>query len=459
VSISTANPQVATLTRYRFTAAGGETSESGIDDNGAVLAYVVGKEQVYLNGVLLVRGSDYTASNGTSITALSPALVAGDVLEILTFSEFVIANAVDQNLVSAKGDLIVATADNTVTNLAVGSNGDTIVADSSTSTGLRYQEPKTLNSLINGGADIWQRGTSFSSGNGLSIYSADRWHFYRGSNAAGATLSRQTSGLTGFQYAIRLQRNSGNTSIESIGLRYTLESADSYRLAGKTVTLSYYLRKGADYSGTNFRATIASGTGTDQPVYAFTGFAYAADVSVAPTGSWVRYSITGTIPSNATEVGLEMFSNAAGTAGTNDYVDVTGFQLEIGSVPTPFVRSAGTIQEELAACQRYYVRFNAGNGYGNVANAGYTSASTGVNIFSQFPVQMRSIPSAIDFANLGYLDSSGSGASVSSPSAAAQGVYFANIGWTTAGATVGRFAWLRDLAGAGTGYLGFSAEL
>ena len=292
---------------------------------------------------------------------------------------------------TAKGDLFsYSTAP---ARLAVGNDGEQIVADSSTSTGLRYQEPKTLNSLINGGMDIWQRGTSFSSGGGLSVYAADRWHFYRGSNASGATFSRQTSALTGFQYAARLQRNSGNTSTESIGLRYTLESADSYRLAGKTVTLSFYLRKGADYSGTTFRATIASGTGTDQPVYAFTGFTYAVDTSVTPTTSWVRYSITGTIPSNATEVGLEMFSNASGTAGTNDYVDITGLQLEIGSVPTPFVRSAGTIQGELAACQRYYyeMAYSGAEPYG----AGTANSTTNAIILTALPVFMRTVPTAV----------------------------------------------------------------
>ena len=144
MSISTANPQVATLTRYRFVAVGSETSISGIDANGAVLAYVAGKEQVYLNGVLLVRGQDYVATNGTSITALS-ALALNDVVEVLTFSEFVIANAVDQTLVNAKGDIIVATGDNVVTNLAVGldatSSGrlpQVLVPDATATAGVRW---------------------------------------------------------------------------------------------------------------------------------------------------------------------------------------------------------------------------------------------------------------------------------------------------------------------------------
>ena len=85
----------AEIYRYRYTASGGETSISGVDANGATLSYIVGKEQVYLNGVLLARTSDYTASNGTSISSLA-ALTAGDILEIITFTSFEVANAVTQ---------------------------------------------------------------------------------------------------------------------------------------------------------------------------------------------------------------------------------------------------------------------------------------------------------------------------------------------------------------------------
>jgi hypothetical protein len=85
----------AEIYRYRYTASGGETSVSGPDANGATLSYLVNKEQVYLNGVLLVRTSDYTASNGSSITSLA-ALASGDILEIITFTSFEVANAVTQ---------------------------------------------------------------------------------------------------------------------------------------------------------------------------------------------------------------------------------------------------------------------------------------------------------------------------------------------------------------------------
>jgi hypothetical protein len=57
-------------TRWQKIATGGETTLSGYDDNGLNLSYSPGYEQVFLNGILLVRNSDYTASNGTSITGL-----------------------------------------------------------------------------------------------------------------------------------------------------------------------------------------------------------------------------------------------------------------------------------------------------------------------------------------------------------------------------------------------------
>ena len=85
----------AEIYRYRYTASGGETSVSGADANGATLSYIVGKEQVYLNGVLLARTSDYTATNGTSISSLA-ALTASDIVEIITFTSFEVANAVTQ---------------------------------------------------------------------------------------------------------------------------------------------------------------------------------------------------------------------------------------------------------------------------------------------------------------------------------------------------------------------------
>ena len=151
MSISTASAQVATLSRYRYVAVGGETSLTGIDANGAVLAYTIGMEQVYLNGTMLVRAQDYVATTGSSITSLA-ALVASDVVEILTFSPFVLTNALDQTLVDVKGDLIVGSADNTVVRVAVGSALQLLIPDSTQTSGVRWGDDNQILTLM--GASI-----------------------------------------------------------------------------------------------------------------------------------------------------------------------------------------------------------------------------------------------------------------------------------------------------------------
>jgi hypothetical protein len=127
----------AAIYRYKFIAAGGETSVSGTDALSQTLAYLPGKEQVYLNGILLVRTTDYTATDGTSITGLA-ALVVSDILEIITFTAFSLATAIENTIIDAKGDLIVGTAADTVGRLAVGTDTYILSANSAEATGLQW---------------------------------------------------------------------------------------------------------------------------------------------------------------------------------------------------------------------------------------------------------------------------------------------------------------------------------
>lgn len=129
----------AEIYRYRFNATGGETSVSGADANGITLAYIPGKAQVYLNGVLLIPTTDYTATNGTSITSLS-ALSNGDVLEVITFTAFDLATAISNTIFDAKGDLLVATAADTTGKLTLGTNGYYLKVNTSTATGLEWSQ-------------------------------------------------------------------------------------------------------------------------------------------------------------------------------------------------------------------------------------------------------------------------------------------------------------------------------
>jgi hypothetical protein len=162
-------------------------------------------------------------------------------------------NAIQNAIVDAKGDLIAASAADTPARLAVGANGETLVADSSTSTGLRYT------------------------------------------------------------------------------------AASSY-----------------------LAANLAYGTGTDQ---ALNGGAAANNIVTQQnvlTSTWTRFSVTAAVPTAATQL-VSMFTFVpVGTAGAADYYEITGVQIDQGSVALPFRTYAATIQGELAACQRYYYRLTPG---------------------------------------------------------------------------------------------------
>ncbi len=154
----------AAIYRYKFVATGGETSVSGTDANGLTLSYLAGKEQVYLNGILLVRGSDYTASNGTSITSLA-ALAASDILEVITFTAFDLATAIPNTTFDAKGDLLVASAADTVGKLSVGTNGYFLKANSGAALGVEWAAVDALPSQTgNGGKYLTTDGSTASWG-------------------------------------------------------------------------------------------------------------------------------------------------------------------------------------------------------------------------------------------------------------------------------------------------------
>jgi hypothetical protein len=269
--------------------------------------------------------------------------------------------------------------------------------------------PFTRNGIINGGFDIWQRGTSIANNASYTKYCADRFQVNRAGLATGATISRQSSSLTGIQYAARVQRDSGNTNTGAIYFLTALESADSYRFAGQSVTISFYARAGANYSSASSALSLRLdyGTGTDQSLgTGFTGQTAVITQTATLTTSWQRFTYTGTVASAATEIGFYSFYTPVGTAGANDYYEITGIQLEVGSQASPFIRAGGNIQGELAMCQRYYIKSfpqatapaqNAG-GQGAVYFPQIITGAINQTLGAiRFPVVMRTSPTITTF--------------------------------------------------------------
>jgi len=272
------------------------------------------------------------------------------------------------------------------------------------------------NAVINGGMDIWQRGTSFSNPNSnISAYCADRWQYYRGGFNTNISASQQSPSLTGFQYNARIQRTATDTGTSGMFLAYALETKDSLRFAGQPVTLSFYARAGANFSssGAGLFAQIIYGTGTDQSnATGLTGatavnsntFTLITNGTGGIMNGWQRFTVTGTVPSSATEVAFTFTYTPTGTAGANDYFEITGVQLELGSTATTFSRAGGSIGGELALCQRYYYRQTAQTTY-SLFGSGIAFSTTAVNGYIKLPVTMRTAPASLDTSsNLGVYD-------------------------------------------------------
>jgi len=377
-----------------------------------------------------------------------------------------------KTIADAKGDLIVGTAADTVDRLAVGNNGESLVADSSTSTGLRYTSGNPIaNPVINSCYDIWQRGTSVSiPASSTAVYAADRWSINTNANQA-FTFSRQTTSdttnLPFIQYCGRIQRNSGQTGTSTMAVATSLETINSIPFVGKTVTMSFYARAGANYSAASSALAVylQTGTGTDQNVLSgFTGQAQAINQTATLTTTWQRFSYSATLATSVTQLAPTFGFTPVGTAGVNDYFEVTGVQIDIGSVALPVRRTGSTIQGELAACQRYYVRLGANSGgttgaystYGN----GYSTQTTDASINITLPTTMRIPPTVCEFSNLAIQDFNTAVIAVSNVTmnSAFVSTTVAVVAATTVGATQFRGCKLSNNNNT-AGYVGFSAEL
>ena len=272
---------------------------------------------------------------------------------------------------------------------------------------LTYDQPR--NGLINGSLEIWQRGTSGLAGatSAANGFQADRWQAFRTGFAAGMTGS-QTAGTAQTRYALRLTRTAGNTSLATMNCLQNIETANAKTFAGQQVTFSAWVRRGADYAGTtNMR--ILSGTGTDQNVIGvggFTGQVTVVSTSRTITTGWQRFSVTGTVASTATELAVQFqYTPTTATAGAEDWIEFTGAQLEIGAFPSTFQMNGGSVEAELANCQRYYQRHGLVNGA--FVAIGYGSGSTTTNTFWSISPAMRIAPTSVGFNAVQLQDGAG----------------------------------------------------
>jgi hypothetical protein len=245
-------------------------------------------------------------------------------------------------------------------------------------TSLEGYTQQSPNYIINGGFDIWQRGTSSTTS---SAFIADRWlHSW---SAGTATVSRSTDvPETTFQYSLSFASTSGtNPQIQN-----RIEAANATALVGQTVTYSIWAKSTVGTAGLSWSTRYPTTTAdTFSAVTAGESGVFAASMTV---GTWTRYSVTFTVPADAVRgYSFLVFRNVTTTSTTTLYA---GAQLELGSFTTPFRRNAPSIQAELAACQRYYANITSGVLTG--LYVGYAFSTTQGLFNAQFIVPMRTGP-------------------------------------------------------------------
>jgi hypothetical protein len=237
------------------------------------------------------------------------------------------------------------------------------------------------NKVVNGGFDIWQRGTSIS-GASHNAYTADQW--ININDSVGTTnISRQdiASQGIGLRYAARFEKSTGASN------RFVLINLTEGALShvGKQVTLSFWLRKG---SGLTSGITASIGTRASKYGTVYDDGSFGILNSQLNTSTFTRFSSTFTITSATANAAADLFEiefSAIQAGGTGSYFEIAGVQLEAGPVATPFEnRHYGT---ELALCQRYYYTTTMNKHLGAARDSGLAFLS------KDFPVQMRSLPS------------------------------------------------------------------
>jgi hypothetical protein len=214
------------------------------------------------------------------------------------------------------------------------------------------------NYLINGNFDFWQRSTSFANTGSNSTYgSADRWYNWSGIPGHNVTFSRVAGEKA--QWAMRVQRNAGNTVASNAQIAQTVEISFGRDLGGRNIALVFRARRGANYSpaGNILVSSIDHGTGSVDQNIITTGHVgqVTTEQNNVLTTNYQDFIQFVTVPSGRTQFSVRFRMDTIGTAGANDWFEIEQVGLIISSIqPLEFRRAGRTYAEEFQLCERYY---------------------------------------------------------------------------------------------------------
>lgn len=214
----------------------------------------------------------------------------------------------------------------------------------------------------NGGAEVWQRGTSIAVAASSVVYTLDRVYLVTNANQA-STVSQQPGLVDGSRFSARVQRNAGQTGIGEMVQGFPLDTDEVVSLRGRKISMRLALRAGANWSPASGALTISlhvgPGVASKRPIggYASETQIFTTTVNLTPGGAVVVATVVsaGTVPNNATQADLVFRWTPVGTAGAADYFewdDLDGRRDE--PVIDQFERRP--FEDELRACMRHFYK-------------------------------------------------------------------------------------------------------
>lgn len=214
------------------------------------------------------------------------------------------------------------------------------------------------NLIINGNFNIWQRGTLHSS----TGYNADRWVGIINNSVSFSKINAVN--LKNSSFAMRAATTKDNSSFV---LKQIIETNNVIFIRGKTVVLSFYIKKPDTYKGNinNWNSTLkVSAYYSADNIDSIVG-AIEIPQSVQhfnASSEWTRCSVVFEAPNTAQTLSIN-FTPSANTLLDNSAIDITQVKLELGDIPTNYDDSLYI--DELRKCQRYYQKieldFEAGS--------------------------------------------------------------------------------------------------
>ena len=248
----------------------------------------------------------------------------------------------------------------------------------------------TRNRIINGGFDIWQRGTSQTT---TGYGSADRWNM---TVAGTTTFSQETSIVpSGAQYALKWTTGAASSYGQ---VRQYIEQLNVIPLRGQTVTASAYVRSGGTFTG-NYLFEIGYNTSSDASGAGWSLISTTTSGTIN-SSSYTQIKATFTVPSNAVGLYFGLVPDTVQASGAIVYQSLA--QLEPGLTATPFERRS--FGQELALCQRYYQEPIGGFGRSTLANT--------CDFVLPLIVEMRTPPSVTAKSGTFYMTEIGVGGRV-----------------------------------------------